>query len=147
MEDYNQQMSENSNSRCNFLYGGSVVAPASNSVYGRSSFHLQSGNCYDQSDAQQHQTVKTESGAAQDHASRFQYTRPYPTPVLEDHRRRHDRRQDNQDSGEAESIKAKIIAHPQYSSLLDAYMDCQKVNHFSFLWIACIYAERERERD
>ncbi|PNX75952.1 homeobox protein knotted-1-like 2-like [Trifolium pratense] len=30
-------------------------------------------------------------------------------------------------SNEAEAIKAKIIAHPQYSSLLQAYMDCQKV--------------------
>lgn len=27
----------------------------------------------------------------------------------------------------AEAIKAKIIAHPQYSSLLQAYLDCQKV--------------------
>ncbi|XP_010943406.1 homeotic protein knotted-1 [Elaeis guineensis] len=26
-----------------------------------------------------------------------------------------------------EAIKAKIISHPQYSSLLEAYMDCQKV--------------------
>lgn len=30
-------------------------------------------------------------------------------------------------SDEDESIKAKIIAHPQYSSILEAYMDCQKV--------------------
>ncbi|KAG2631429.1 homeobox protein rough sheath 1-like [Panicum virgatum] len=28
---------------------------------------------------------------------------------------------------EAESIKAKIVAHPQYSALLAAYLDCQKV--------------------
>ncbi|XP_062188543.1 homeobox protein rough sheath 1-like [Phragmites australis] len=28
---------------------------------------------------------------------------------------------------EAESIKAKIVAHPQYSALLTAYLDCQKV--------------------
>ncbi|MED6157062.1 hypothetical protein PIB30_019898 [Stylosanthes scabra] len=30
-------------------------------------------------------------------------------------------------NGEVEAIKAKIIAHPQYSNLLEAYMDCQKV--------------------
>lgn len=30
-------------------------------------------------------------------------------------------------SRESDAIKAKIIAHPQYSSLLEAYMDCQKV--------------------
>ncbi|KAH6764931.1 homeobox knotted-like protein [Perilla frutescens var. hirtella] len=122
MEEYNHGMSENSNSRCNFVYGNSVIAPSS-SVYGRSSFHLQSENCYDQSETQ----VKTES---QDHASRFHYSaipRGYPTAVDQDHRRRHDRRQENDDSGELQSIKAKITAHPHYSNLLDAYMDCQKV--------------------
>uniref|UniRef100_A0A0D3GLW4 Homeobox domain-containing protein n=1 Tax=Oryza barthii TaxID=65489 RepID=A0A0D3GLW4_9ORYZ len=30
-------------------------------------------------------------------------------------------------AAEAESIKAKIMAHPQYSALLAAYLDCQKV--------------------
>ncbi|KAF3787858.1 Homeotic protein knotted-1 [Nymphaea thermarum] len=30
-------------------------------------------------------------------------------------------------SKETDAIKAKIIAHPQYSSLLEAYMDCQKI--------------------
>ncbi|ONK64888.1 uncharacterized protein A4U43_C07F31120 [Asparagus officinalis] len=30
-------------------------------------------------------------------------------------------------STDDESIKAKIVAHPQYSALLRAYMDCQKV--------------------
>ncbi|XP_020600068.1 homeobox protein knotted-1-like 2 isoform X2 [Phalaenopsis equestris] len=30
-------------------------------------------------------------------------------------------------STDAESIKAKIISHPQYPALLNAYMDCQKV--------------------
>ncbi|XP_072989408.1 homeobox protein knotted-1-like 6 [Typha latifolia] len=29
--------------------------------------------------------------------------------------------------GEVESIKAKIVSHPYYSSLLAAYLDCQKV--------------------
>ncbi|KAJ1423474.1 hypothetical protein SESBI_12412 [Sesbania bispinosa] len=32
-----------------------------------------------------------------------------------------------QSSNEVEAIKAKIIAHPQYSNLLQVYMDCQKV--------------------
>ncbi|KAL1540275.1 Homeotic protein knotted-1 [Salvia divinorum] len=114
MEDYNHEMSGSSNSRCNFLYGDS-------SVYGRSTFHIQPPDCYDQSETQHHHpTVKTES---RNHAPRF----PYAPAAVEDHRRRHDRRQETHDSGEAESIKAKIIAHPQYSNLLDAYMDCQKV--------------------
>jgi hypothetical protein len=31
---------------------------------------------------------------------------------------------------EADAIKAKIVAHPQYSALLTAYLDCQKVGAF-----------------
>ncbi|KAK4744021.1 hypothetical protein SAY87_010333 [Trapa incisa] len=30
-------------------------------------------------------------------------------------------------SNEVEAIKAKIMAHPQYSNLLEAFMDCQKI--------------------
>ncbi|KAK4750508.1 hypothetical protein SAY87_003990 [Trapa incisa] len=30
-------------------------------------------------------------------------------------------------SNQVESIKAKIVAHPRYSDLLEAYMDCQKI--------------------
>lgn len=30
-------------------------------------------------------------------------------------------------AAEADAIKAKIVAHPQYSALLAAYLDCQKV--------------------
>jgi hypothetical protein len=29
---------------------------------------------------------------------------------------------------EAETIKAKIMSHPQYSALLTAFLDCQKVS-------------------
>lgn len=32
---------------------------------------------------------------------------------------------------EADAIKAKIVAHPQYSALLAAYLDCQKVSVFA----------------
>lgn len=116
MEDYNQQLSENTNSRVNFVYGGSIVAPSS-SVYGRttnSGFHLQQTAGYDQP------TVKTE-----DHASTFHYpsvSRGFP----QDHYNHHHRRPENDNSGDVDAIKAKITAHPQYSNLLDAYMDCQK---------------------
>ncbi|KAI3958829.1 hypothetical protein MKX01_023505 [Papaver californicum] len=33
----------------------------------------------------------------------------------------------NNNNNNLEAIKAKIITHPQYSNLLEAYMDCQKV--------------------
>lgn len=35
-------------------------------------------------------------------------------------------------AAEAEAIKAKIVAHPQYSALLAAYLDCQKVLRLSY---------------
>ncbi|KAI3465212.1 hypothetical protein Pfo_021875 [Paulownia fortunei] len=141
MEEYNHQMSENTNSRGRFLYGGPVLAPSS-SVYGRtssgssnqqsqlpiSSFHLQSGDCYDQSDGQQHSVVKTEAGTSQNH--RLQYpsiTRGYPSTLQDHYHHHHHGRQESENSGEVDAIKAKIIAHPQYSNLLEAYMDCQKV--------------------
>ena len=41
---------------------------------------------------------------------------------------------------EAESIKAKIVAHPQYSALLAAYLDCQKVG--AFYLAACLHTSR-----
>jgi hypothetical protein len=37
---------------------------------------------------------------------------------------------------EADAIKSKIMAHPQYSALLAAYLDCQKVH---------IYARQNRK--
>jgi hypothetical protein len=36
---------------------------------------------------------------------------------------------------EADAIKAKIVAHPQYSALLAAYLDCQKVGRL----LACTH--------
>ncbi|XP_075483940.1 homeobox protein knotted-1-like 2 [Primulina tabacum] len=139
MEEYNH-LSENTNSRRNFLYMGPVLAPSS-SVYGRtnsgssnhqgqlqqiSSFHLQSSDCYDQYEgAQQNPTVKTEAGTSQIHAPRFNYpsmNRGHQT--LQDH---HGRQESANTCSEVDAIKARIIAHPQYSNLLEAYMDCQKV--------------------
>lgn len=58
-----------------------------------------------------HPTVKTEASSSQQ-AQKFQC---------------HFRQGNELSFGEDEAIKAKIIAHPQYSSLLQAYIDCQKV--------------------
>ncbi|KAL0366316.1 UNVERIFIED_CONTAM: Homeobox protein knotted-1-like 1 [Sesamum radiatum] len=144
MEEYNNhhhQLSENASSRgSGFPYAGPVLAPSS-SVYGRTSsgssnhhgqlpmnsFHLQSGDCYDQSEGQQHHpVVKTEAGSSQNHNSpRFYY---YQNVQDHHHHHSHDHRRQESDQapGEVDAIKAKIIAHPQYSNLLEAYMDCQK---------------------
>ena len=34
-------------------------------------------------------------------------------------------------AADVEAIKAKIVSHPHYSSLLAAYLDCQKASHSS----------------
>lgn len=142
MEEYNLQLSENANSRGSsgaFVYGGGPVLAPSSSAYARSSsgaFHLQSGDCYDNTAAAG--VVKSEVGTSQNHGPRFQY----PSMIrghenLEDHHHHHHEHHDEYDHqrrresasnlGEVDAIKAKIIAHPQYSNLLEAYMDCQKV--------------------
>ncbi|KAG8369148.1 hypothetical protein BUALT_Bualt15G0121200 [Buddleja alternifolia] len=153
MEEYNhEQVSENINSRGsnNFVYGGG--SSSSSVVYGRTSsgstsnqiplpmnintgFHLlqsQGANCYDH---HQHPTVKTEAGTSS-HAPMFHYPsiiRAHnQTPHhLQDHHQHHTHRRqqshDNSTAQDVDAIKAKIIAHPHYSNLLEAYMDCQKV--------------------
>ncbi|KAJ7958316.1 Homeobox protein knotted-1-like 1 [Quillaja saponaria] len=130
MEEYGNQMTENTVSRGNFLYstGGSSVgnhqhrqaqAQAQTQIP-INTFHLHqpSGSDCFQSD-QAHPTVKTEANTSQP-AQFFHY------PLL---RAMHPQQQHGgtENSIDVESIKAKIIAHPQYSNLLEAYMDCQKV--------------------
>lgn len=138
MEDYNQ-LSENTASRGNFLYGSPVLA-SSSTVYGRTvcgsdnqqnqlsitNFHLQSSDCY-QSEGQTQPIVKIEMGSSQQ-AQRFHYPSMIRGHQGVNHQQdQQQQRQENDSSSEAEAIKAKIIAHPQYSNLLEAYMDCQKV--------------------
>ncbi|KAM7280557.1 hypothetical protein ACFE04_007691 [Oxalis oulophora] len=129
MEEYNHNhMNDNTTSTANFFYSSPVVqANNSSSPYGRASsgynnnnnnnnshqlnqgvtvsnFHLQSsGDCYRQSNGHPI-NLKTEAGTSQFH---------------------HYHQEGN--SNGTESMKAKIISHPQYANLLDAYMDCQKV--------------------
>ncbi|MEI4872656.1 hypothetical protein Q8G47_28425, partial [Klebsiella pneumoniae] len=71
---------------------------------------------------QNHPTVKMEGGSSQ-HNNKFHY----PSIIR---RVNQQEREENEYSNEAaadEAIKAKIIAHPHYSNILQAYMDCQKV--------------------
>ena len=154
-QDYNQ-MDENSAPRGNFLYPSANMA--ANSNYGRgnhdpqltvNSFHLQStaaggDHCssFQPSGPHQHHhqpIVKTEASTSHHHhVQKFHY----PNLMTRDHHQTvqqvHDHHQLPEDhdhdhphrSKEVEAIKAKIIAHPQYSNLLEAYMDCQKVYLF-----------------
>ncbi|XP_051126604.1 homeotic protein knotted-1-like [Andrographis paniculata] len=148
MEDYNHhQITENANNRPGggFLYGGPVFAPYGRTAAGSGNNHPagqlppMSSYCYDQSPAggaEHHPAaiVKTEAGStSQNNPPRFHH---YPSAAaaairghtaVQDHHHHHHRRQESENSGEVDAIKAKIIAHPQYSNLLEAYMDCQKV--------------------
>lgn len=96
-------------------------------------FHLQSGgsdHCF-QSDQVPHPAVKTEASTSQLlHTPIFHY--PLMRGNLQHTTMQHQSQQQGggghpPSSSEVEAIKAKIIAHPQYSTLLEAYMDCQKV--------------------
>nr|AGV22122.1 KNOX transcription factor 3 [Betula luminifera] len=138
MEEYNNQLNENSAPRGNFLYASPVLG-VNSSGYGRTtsggsnvgnqqtqmainSFPLQSGGECFQSEG--HPIVKTEASTSQ-HVQKFHY------PLMRVHEQQHHQQQQQQGNessgGEVEDIKAKIMAHPQYSNLLEAYMDCQKV--------------------
>ncbi|PON86205.1 Knotted-like homeobox transcription factor [Trema orientale] len=84
--------------------------------------------------------VKTEASTSHHHNHLIQKFH-YPNLMTRDHHDQtvqqvhHDQLPQNHDhdhdhphrSKEVEAIKAKIIGHPQYSNLLEAYMDCQKV--------------------
>ncbi|KAI3504917.1 hypothetical protein L1887_26704 [Cichorium endivia] len=123
MEDYMGQMRENNSSNntgttsTTFLYGsggGSVLAPdttANSSLYGRGGGgtignESNHGGFHHLQYQHHHPVVKIESGGAQKFHN-------YPS-VMNFH-------------NEDEALKAKIISHPHYSNLLQAYMDCQKV--------------------
>ncbi|XP_054819458.1 homeotic protein knotted-1-like [Prosopis cineraria] len=84
---------------------------ARETITSRTTFHLQSGGseCY--------QSVKTKANTS-NHTQIFHY------PLI---RQSLQTRGGSQTSDEVESLKAKIIAHPQYPSLLEAYMNCHKV--------------------
>lgn len=142
MEEYHNNLRDTSGGRTNFLYSSSGVGVGVG--YGRScsggnsslshhhlpiaTFPLQSDNCFHQSDHSPHPTVKTEApNSSHHHPQIFQY------PLMRSnlHHTMHPQQAPGgESSNEVEAIKAKIIAHPQYSNLLQAYMDCQKVTNF-----------------
>jgi hypothetical protein len=148
MEEYNNHLNENSAPRGNFLYASPVLA-VNSSGYGRTSsgsnvgnqqtqmpinsFPLQSGGECFQSES--HPIVKTEATTSQ-HVQKFHY------PLMRV-QQQHQQQQGNENSGDVEDIKAKIMAHPQYSNLLEAYMDCQKVYIYIYIYIyVYIYIHR-----
>ncbi|CAH9053545.1 unnamed protein product [Cuscuta europaea] len=146
MESYNQLGEESvvvtarqrGNGHSNFMYGGGGSVLGS---YGRPSgaaesnhistgFHLQSGGgggeCYSQSEGHSPQ-VKSEgeNASLHHHHQMFQYPL-----IARDHEYHHQQQgppATGNSIGDGDALKAKIVAHPNYSNLLEAYIDCQKV--------------------
>ncbi|NP_001233807.2 homeotic protein knotted-1 [Solanum lycopersicum] len=113
--NYNNHVSgENSGGqRGHFFYGGNQVLGGAAPIYGRG------GDCYDP------MIVKTEGGGSTSHHN---HTFHYPSIIRNHHHDSTETSGGGAGAGEViEALKAKIIAHPQCSNLLDAYMDCQKV--------------------
>ncbi|KAE9588491.1 hypothetical protein Lal_00002889 [Lupinus albus] len=145
MDEYtnNNHLSENTGSspRPNFLYS----SLASGSGVGNhhhhhhefpiNTFHnLQSDggsyhphHCFQSNQVPPHSSVKTEADStnSQLHSPIFHY--PLMRGNLHNNMMQQHQEGNQISSNEVEVIKAKIIAHPQYSNLLEAYMDCQKV--------------------
>nr|AKC35105.1 knotted-like 1 protein [Primula vulgaris] len=136
MEDYNENTSQSGN----FLYGGSLLATTNNnttstnttsSLYGRNSSHQShmmnmnmnmnmSMNINSFHQLGEYPIVKSEaggSGTSQNFIFPNSVIRGIQTGLSNE----------SCSNNDVESIKAKIISHPQYSNLLEAYMDCQKV--------------------
>ncbi|KAG2390264.1 hypothetical protein LR48_Vigan07g260700 [Vigna angularis] len=98
-------------------------------------FHLQSGgsdHCFQSDQVAPHPSVKTEASTSQLHAPIFHYplmrgTLHSNTTTTMHHHPHQQGGSPTSSTTEVEAIKAKIIAHPQYSNLLEAYMDCQKI--------------------
>ncbi|XP_076899543.1 homeobox protein knotted-1-like 2 [Bidens hawaiensis] len=111
MEDYMGQNSSSSNTDTNntsttFLYGSSGGDHnTGNNLYGRGESDPAAGGFHHHHlDQYHHPMVKIET-------EKFHN---YPSVMTFNH-------------NEDEALKAKIISHPHYSNLLQAYMDCQKV--------------------
>nr|ANW83048.1 knotted-like protein 1a [Pyrus x bretschneideri] len=173
MEDYNSQMDhESSGGRGNFLYaspnlGGNYGRAASDHQMGINTFHLQSsgggggGGSGDQCNFQSPGThpinVKTEATTSQHGHQKFQYNSNNNNHLVSSsrghqpvvHQLQNNLNLLNDDhslsSNEVEAIKAKIIAHPQYSNLLEAYMDCQRVGAPSDVMARLSVARQEFE--
>lgn len=143
MEEYNNsnEMDHESSGtpRGNFLY----ASPNLGGNYGRTAagdhnqqintFHLQSsgGECF-QSGGTAQPTVKTEAAGSTSQHAPHKFHHQFPPPSLILSRGQNDQlpvqqQQHIENENEVEAIKAKIIAHPHYSNLLQAYMDCQRV--------------------
>ncbi|CAN0921979.1 Homeotic protein knotted-1 [Linum grandiflorum] len=135
-DDYNNnnnksgnQMNNDNNSgggggRGNFLYSGTTTTVGGNSSSSSTPFHLLNSAPNFQSE------IKTESKFHHYSLLRDQYQQLNTNTNTNNNNSNENSSNSNSTGGvggEVEALKAKIISHPHYSNLLEAYMDCQKV--------------------
>lgn len=78
----------------------------------------------------------TDHGQHQHHSSRIplqQLLADPSSPQQHSHQKDVATVQGEMSPADAETIKSKIMSHPQYSALLAAYLDCQKVSSTSII--------------
>lgn len=143
MEDYSNHVEENNskNSSCNnnssisssrvgvtsFLYGSNSSQQLRPVMSGGGFHNLPlPSNDVDESNRFHNPTVKMEAGSF-NNSLKHKFRYPSSTIRSNNYYQENNDHQNPNEAVAAEAIKAKIIAHPQYSSLLQAYMDCQKV--------------------
>ncbi|OIW03412.1 hypothetical protein TanjilG_12009 [Lupinus angustifolius] len=162
MEEYtntSNHMSENtgpsSSPRPNFLYS-SLASGSSlenhHHQFSINNFHLQSDSgsdhhhhcfLYDQLPPQS--AVKSE---APNSTTSQLFTPIFNYPLMRGNFQKNTMQQyqgGSQSFNEVEDIKAKIIAHPQYSNLIEAYLDCQKVGASSEVVTRLVETRQEFE--
>ncbi|KAK9756520.1 hypothetical protein RND81_01G103500 [Saponaria officinalis] len=129
-------LAPNNNNNNNNHNSSSTTSPSTPSVsmyVGRSPFHHHNQTSYNE---HSHGGVKSEASNNPTTYTRFHY--PLLTPTSSSlHNLHNNHRQDQETADvtttsscttlEVDAIKAKIMAHPQYSNLLQAYLACQKV--------------------
>ncbi|XP_016165759.2 homeobox protein knotted-1-like 2 [Arachis ipaensis] len=145
MEEYtnnsNNNQSPSSSSRASFLYSSFGVGGATSSSVPHhlpiNTFHHHHHHHHHQSEAaagsdhcfqsDQVPSVKTEPRNSSQQLHNTHQIFNYPLMRPNDLHHSSDQGGTQNSNDDVEAIKAKIIAHPHYSNLLQAYMDCQKV--------------------
>ncbi|XP_074263991.1 homeotic protein knotted-1 [Silene latifolia] len=129
--NHNHNNNNNNNNNSSSTNNTSPSSPSVSMYVGRTPYNNNHISFLQSPDHQR--VVKTESSTH--NFSRFHY--PFFSPTPSSIHNLHHLRQDHETADETtissvtthevESLKAKIIAHPQYSNLLQAYLACQKV--------------------
>ncbi|XP_010556494.1 PREDICTED: homeobox protein knotted-1-like 1 [Tarenaya hassleriana] len=136
-DNNNNSDTNNNNSNNNYTSGYNsnhhhMLFPNMGSLVHHHHHHQSSENCFRSDHDQPNPVVKSEASSSRSLSH-------YSLLMRAIHNHQESNNNNNEDDNsnsnsnmpvggsDVEAMKAKIIAHPQYSSLLEAYMDCQKI--------------------